>query len=183
MNVAPLPPGWRVRPVAQEDRSWIEALLIRRWGSTALVSRGRIHDGARLPGFVVVRREHEAAHEPPRNSPQDAIGTIVGLATYRLQDAECELVSLDSLSEGRGVGTVLIEAVRDVARAAGCRRLWLVTTNDNLPAQRFYAHRGLRLAQVHRGAVAESRRLKPGIPAIGLGGVPIEDELEYEMIL
>ena len=38
----------------------------------------------------------------------------------------------------------------------------------------------MRLVAIHRNALAESRRLKPEIPLIGLGGRPIEDELEYE---
>jgi hypothetical protein len=41
----------------------------------------------------------------------------------------------------------------------------------------------MRLAAVHRGAIAESRRLKPEIPLRGVGGHPIDDEIEFEWLL
>jgi hypothetical protein len=66
------------------------------------------------------------------------------------------------------------------ARAAGRTRVWLITTNDNLDALRFYQRRGFTLAALHRGAVARSRRLKPTIPEVGAHGIPIRDELELE---
>ena len=70
------------------------------------------------------------------------------------------------------------------ARERRCGRLWLVTTNDNGPAIQFYRNRGMRLAAVHHGAVDAARRdLKPEIPLHGVGGVPIHDEVEFEIVL
>jgi ribosomal protein S18 acetylase RimI-like enzyme len=63
---------------------------------------------------------------------------------------------------------------------AGCRRVWLITTNDNLEALGFYQKRGFVLAALHRNAMAETRRFKPNIPLIGMGGIPLRDELELE---
>jgi hypothetical protein len=57
------------------------------------------------------------------------------------------------------------------------------TTNDNEPAITFYSRSGLHLAAVHRGAIAESRKLKPEISQFGVGGRPIEDEIEFELLL
>jgi hypothetical protein len=65
----------------------------------------------------------------------------------------------------------------------GCRRLWLITTNDNEPAMTFYSRWGMHLVTVHRGAIAESRKLKPEISHFGVGGRPIEDEIEFELLL
>ena len=104
-------------------------------------------------------------------------------AVDRIANDECELISLDSLVEGIGVGTRLIEAVRGAAVSAGCRRLWLITTNDNTVALRFYQKRGFELATVHRNALDASRRLKPSIPRIGIDGIPLRDEIELEMRL
>ena len=70
-----------------------------------------------------------------------------------LDEGECEIVTIDSLAEGRGVGSALVAAVIDAARRAECRRVWLVTTNDNLPAIRFYQKRGFVLAALRRDAV------------------------------
>ena len=67
-------------------------------------------------------------------------------------------------------------------RPSGARRLWLITTNDNVDALRFYQRRGFRLVRVHAGAVDRSRAaLKPGIPEAGDHGIPLRDELELEM--
>ncbi|MBK9123270.1 MAG: GNAT family N-acetyltransferase, partial [Chloroflexi bacterium] len=65
----------------------------------------------------------------------------------------------------------------------GIHRLWLITTNDNLDALRFYQKRGWHLVAVHRDALNESRRLKPQIPIIGMDGIPLRDEIELEMTL
>jgi len=107
----------------------------------------------------------------------------VGLITYRIEGPECEVLSLDSLSEGIGIGTALLESALRAAGAAGCRRFWLITTNDNLRAVRFYQRRGFSLAALHRDALVVSRKLKPCIPPIGLDGIPLRDEIEMEILL
>ena len=101
-----------------------------------------------------------------------------------MEGDECELVVLEAFEKGRGIGTALLDATTDVARKAGCRRLWLVTTNDNLDALRFYQRRGLRLVRLWVDAVTEARlKLKPEIPLVGDHGIAIRDELEFELIL
>jgi RimJ/RimL family protein N-acetyltransferase len=70
-----------------------------------------------------------------------------------------------------------------LAEQAACQRIWLITTNDNMPALRFYQKRGFRLVAVHQNALDYSRTLKPEIPLIGLEGIPLRDEIELEIIL
>ncbi len=82
-------------------------------------------------------------------------------------------------SKGIGAGTALIEQIKATAAAAGCYRIWVITTNDNLAAIRFYQKRGFTLVAVYQTALAESRRLKPGIPMFGLDGIPLRDEIEF----
>jgi ribosomal protein S18 acetylase RimI-like enzyme len=153
-----------IRPLGPADRAWLTAFVTDRWGSEIMVARGRVIRPKEHPGFVA---------EDGRQR--------LGLVTYRIGDGECEIVTIDSVVEGRGVGTALIDAVTAQARAAGCRRVWLITTNDNLNALRFYQGRGFRLVAVHSGAVEASRRLKPEIPEVGYFGIPIRDELELEL--
>ena len=83
----------------------------------------------------------------------------------------------------QGIGRRLLEAAEEVGRGLGCRRLWLVTTNDNRPALAFYQAVGWRQCAIHRGAITESRRLKPQIPRTGHAGIPIEDEIEFERLI
>lgn len=156
----------RVRLAAPDDREWIRLVLRHRWNGPRIVTRGVVHDADRLPALIA-----------------EANGERIGLATFRLAPPECELITLDSMLPARGVGSALLERVADAAREAGCLRLWLVTTNDNLPALRFYQKRGFALAGLHRGALDESRRLKPTIPLIGRDGIPLRDELELERAL
>jgi GNAT superfamily N-acetyltransferase len=93
------------------------------------------------------------------------------------------LTSLNAVAAGKGVGSALLAAVENAVRAAGACRLWLITTNDNVDALRFYQRRGFRLTRLHAGAVDEARRLKPTIPAIGEYGIPIHDEIVLEKAL
>ena len=97
---------------------------------------------------------------------------------------ECEIHTLHTVRQWQGAGSVLIAAVRETAARRGCRRLWLVTTNDNVDALRFYQRRGFRLAALRPGAVDDARRnLKPEIAAVGEYGIVLRDELELELEL
>jgi GNAT superfamily N-acetyltransferase len=148
------------------DRDWARSFLLQHFRSTRVVSRGVMHQADELPGFIATFRGERSA-----------------LLTYFVTNDELEVVSLHSAITGRGLGSRLLAAARDHARELQCRRLWLITTNDNEAAISFYSHWGMQLAAVHRGAIAESRKLKPEISFFGIGGCPIEDEVEFELLL
>lgn len=131
-----------------------------------MVNRGKTHIVSALPGFIAA-----------------VDGDVAGLLTYHLDGAACEVVTLNSWREGAGVGSALIDAAVEAARAVGCTRVWLLTTNDNLHALRFYQRRGFRLAALYPDALSEARRTKPSIPVTGHHGIPIRDEIELEMPL
>ncbi len=159
-------PSLDVLPASVDDSSWVKDTLNTRWGSTKVVSRGRVHQADQLPGYIAWKRE-----EP------------VGLITYHIAGSQCEIVTIDSLQEGLGIGTSLITAVKEAAVLAGCQRLWLITTNDNTSALTFYQKFGFLLAALHRDAINEARKLKPGIPHHGHAGIAIRDEIELEFWL
>lgn len=108
---------------------------------------------------------------------------LVALVTYHLSDDGCEIVTLASDRPSKGLGSRLLEDVAAVAKSKGLRRVWLITTNDNTDALRFYQKRGFSLAALHRGAVDRSRRIKPEISLRGNDGIPIRDEIELELLL
>jgi ribosomal protein S18 acetylase RimI-like enzyme len=155
-----------IRQPQGAERAWIERFLSGAWGSTTVVSRGVAHDASQLPALLAIDGDE-----------------VLGLATFRLADGECELITLDALREGQGIGSALLAAVSQEAGRRGCSRLWLITSNDNVNAIRFYQRRGMRLVAVHRGAIDEARQIKPSIPLIGEHGIPIHDELEFELSL
>ena len=136
------------------------------WAGPVIVTQGKVHRADALPGFAAVED-----------------GKRVGLITYRIDGKECEIVTMNSLAEGKGAGTALLEAVKVAAARAGCWRLWLITTNDNTRALRFYQKHGFSLVAVHRNAIDISRQLKPEIPLTGNDGIPIKDEIEMELLL
>jgi GNAT superfamily N-acetyltransferase len=111
-------------------------------------------------------------------------GRLIGVLTYVVRGGDCEVLTLHADERRNGVGSALIADVKQIARRAGCNRLWLITTNDNVDALRFYQRRGFRLAALHPGAVDASRtRLKPEIAEVGDHGIPIRDELELEQAI
>jgi ribosomal protein S18 acetylase RimI-like enzyme len=154
-----------VRAVDETEREWLAGVLREAWGA-AVITRGRVVDATVLPAVVCLRG-----------------GRPVGVATYEPGGTDCELVTIDAFREHTGVGSALLAAVEEAARAHGCARLWLITTNDNLNALRFYQRRGMRIAAVHAGAIEESRRLKPTIPLTGQFGIETRDEIELEKAL
>ncbi len=159
-------PAITILPINTEDREWVSQFIFEHWGSNIVVSRGVIYYPQNLPGFVAMNDSKK-----------------VGLITYNITGTSCEIVTINSVRQFAGVGTALIEAVRDIAIKSGCKRLWLITTNDNLNALRFYQKRRFVLVAVHRNALELSRKLKPAISLNGNDGIPLRDEIELEMML
>jgi len=156
-----------VRPLAKDDRAWADEVEAESWSEPVVARLGELIDPTRLPGFIALLD-----------------GQRAGIASYAVRGDECELVTIRSLREGRGVGRALLDAVGNAAIEAGCTRLWLITTNDNVRALEIYQRWGLEIVAFHRHAVTEARRhLKPSIPKRGRHGIPIAHELELEMRL
>ena len=57
-------------------------------------------------------------------------------------------------------------------------RVFLTTTNDNLPALGLYQSLGFRIVRVRPDAVTRAREVKPQIPVTGYRGIPMRDELD-----
>ena len=89
-------------------------------------------------------------------------------------------MSLNAIEKGKGIGSALLDEIEKIAKEQRCRRIWLITTNDNIDALRFYQRRGYEIAFVHRHAIQESRKIKPQLPFVGKYGIPIRDEIEME---
>lgn len=155
-----------IREIKAPDRAWLARFANERWGAPFVVGHGIMYELSQLPGFIAEDQ-----------------GECVGIVTYQREGQACEVVSIDSLRPNRGIGTLLLNAVKDAALRASCTRLWLITTNDNLNALRFYQKWGMNLVAVHRNAIEQSRKLKPQIPLVGEYGIPLRDEIELEMLL
>lgn len=155
-----------IRLLGDADRARVADFIVQHWGAAIVVAHGVVYRPRDLPGLIALAGEE-----------------LVGLVTYHIEGDACEIVTLDSTRPSAGIGTALIDAVKELARQAGCTRLWLITTNDNLLALRFYQKRGFVLVALHRNAVEQSRKLKPEIPLVGDDDIPLRDEIELEMVL
>lgn len=105
----------------------------------------------------------------------------MGILTYRVDSSsKLEVVTLDALEQFKGIGSALMKAVEELAVQEGIATVYLITTNDNIDALRFYQRRGYRMVELHPGAVESSRLLKPAIPKFGSFGIEILDEIVLE---
>ncbi|MBC8426773.1 GNAT family N-acetyltransferase [bacterium] len=155
-----------VTTLSSSDRPWVRDRPELLFGGETVVSRDVVHQPSELPGFIAMEGSER-----------------IGLATFKITDGTCELVTLDALCQWCGVGTSLLEAVEAAARAEGCTKIWVITTNDNLDGLRFFQRRGYRITAVRVNGMEHIRQLKPGVPLVGQYGIPINDEIEMEKAL
>jgi N-acetylglutamate synthase-like GNAT family acetyltransferase len=155
-----------IRKIEDSDRGWLQRVLIESWGSARIVTRGTVHQADRLSGFLA-----------------EVDNQNVGVITWHVNERMLEIITLNVLRPREGIGRALVNAVIGEAESLKCSRVWVVTTNDNNQAVQFYQALGFKVISVHKGAVKESRKVKPEIPLIGIDGIPITDEIELEKIL
>ena len=149
--------------ISDKNKEQINNFLISHWYSTDMVVRGEVVDMTKLDGFAAYENED-----------------IIGLITYRIEGSECEIMSLDSLKENRGIGTVLLNKAIETASNFNCIKIKLITTNDNINAMRFYQKRGFDMMRIYRNALEKSRKIKPSIPITGNFGIQLKHEIEFE---
>lgn len=157
---------YKIQTIEDEDRLKILNIINYFWGEAFVVIHGQIFYPTQLLGFKAVHKDR-----------------IIGILHYLIQGDICEIITLASLTESQGIGKKLITTVEEIALNNHCERLQVTTTNDNLPALGFYQKQGFCLVQLQAGQVAESRKLKPTIPALGYRNIPIRDELILEKSL
>lgn len=155
-----------IRKIDQLDRKEIDEFIACQWLSLQMVVHGESIDLSTADGWYVYQDNE-----------------VIGLITYRVSDDEMEILSLDSLRENQGIGSALLNKAILEAQDNGISRITLITTNDNLPALRFYQKRGFDIVRFFYNAIEQSRRLKPEIPLLGMYGIPLKHEIELEMKL
>ena len=157
----------RISKIQDRDRLKISEFISDNWGSSFVVTKGRVLKPENLSGFISI----------------DNNNRIIGLITYNIENQNCEIVTLNSKIENIGLGTELVNRVIEVAQVNDCSRVWFITTNDNLKAIRYYQKRGFEWIEFHKNAVIELRRIKPEIPQLGFDEIPIRHEIEFEYLI
>jgi GNAT superfamily N-acetyltransferase len=155
---------FEIRPIT--DRVFLEELLRLRWSGGALMLRGRIVHPKDVEGLA-------AYHG----------GRLAGVATWLVEGPVMYLATLNNITDQRGVGIALLDAMMALGREKGSALLRVIVTNDNLYALGFYQRRGFRIIAVHPGAIDTIRTMLPSVPIVGANRIPIRDEIELEMAL
>ena len=156
----------KIRKATQKDKKWIKEFIAENWGSEKIVAHRRVFYPHNLPGFVAYRGKK-----------------ILGLTTYHIRNSNLEIVTMNATIQGKGIGTALLRATEVTAHRLKCKKIWLITTNDNVDALRFYQQKGFNIVAIRRNALKFSRKLKPEIPFIGNYGIPVRDEIELEKFI
>ncbi len=153
-------------PIDSACRAEVTAFLSEQWGGTEMIVRGERVDMTNPQGIRAMED-----------------GRMIGLITYRIQGSTAEMLSLNSLRKGQGIASALIERLVILVRNAGCARIVLVTTNDNLDALALYQKRGFDIIRLYRNTMDYVRQIKPAVPRIGENGIPLRHEIELERVL
>lgn len=159
-------PNIIIRKVIDSDRVWIKEFATREWAGDKIVSKGKIHYASKCSGFIALEKSKP-----------------VGLTTFIIENNALEIITLNAIKKGQGIGTKLLNRLMGYAKEKNIKRIWCITTNDNLPALSFYKKRGLRIFKVYPNAVEKSRQIKPEIPLVGYNNIPIRDEIELEYLI
>lgn len=151
-----------IEMINENNRERVSDFFSKHWGTTEMVLSSGVYHCDELDGYVY----------------KGTKGEIVGLVTYIRHNEEiCEVISLDSVDEGQGIGSSLMFVIEEKARGFGAKAVQLITTNDNLHALSFYQKRGYVLKSLYPNAVEIARTIKPSIPFVASNGIPIRDEL------
>jgi len=158
------PQTYEVRQVDETIREKLQPILDETWGSPYLAINGKLWDSRTMQGFAAVSGDK-----------------VLGYLLYEFHSGLCEIMVLESVAQNIGIATSLIEKIKQTAKSSGVSKIIVQTSNDNTHALRFYQRRGFTMREVRLGALDEARRLKPTIPLIGEEGIPLRDEIEFEI--
>ena len=153
--------------LTNEYKENVERIVVESWGALQIVSHRKLYDLRELPCLIAISDNQE----------------VLGYCYYRICNHECEIMVIESVRFNAGIGSALIEAAMKIAARENCKRLYLVTTNDNTNAFRFYQRRGFTICDFRLNEMDYARKLKPSIPLLGDNDIPLQHEIEFEFVL
>ncbi len=142
-----------IRKLNSNDLPRLKEFWTQYWGGEIMIIKGETIQYHEVEGFIY--------------------GDWIGVLTFLIRNDECEVTSFNSLEQGKGIGRALMDEMVREAKARNCKRIHLLTTNDNLNALKFYQKYGFEIERINRGAINESRKQKPSIPLVGMNGIPL----------
>ncbi len=156
----------KMRSATKDDSNWLQEIMEKEWGGLPLVIRGKKYYPHSLEGIIA---ENDKG--------------IAGFLFYEIQNHDCEIIVFEVFDKFKGAGTLMLDKLKETAKNKNCKRIYLMTTNDNLDAFRFYQRRGFNICGIHIDSVKVSRKIKPTIGMVGDHGIPVRDEIDLEFLL
>ncbi len=132
-----------IRPATPADLPALCDLLAQLFAQEAEFSPDRAAQQRGLaailadPGLGILLIAVEGGRVVAMVSLLYTVSTALGARVALLED-----MVVDAGARGRGLGSALLEHAIAHARASGCRRITLLTDDDNAAAQRFYGRHG-----------------------------------------
>lgn len=157
---------WTIRQIEASDSKLIKDLMDTHWGGEPLIIRGKKYFPSFLDGLLVFRRKK-----------------VIGFLIYEILENTMEIVVFEVFEKFKGIGSKLLEELKQIAIKKHCEKILVMTTNDNLDALRFYQKKGFCISKIHIDSIKESRKIKPAISDIGDYGIALRDEIDLEYFL
>jgi ribosomal protein S18 acetylase RimI-like enzyme len=150
--------------VSERERGVIRKLVRRFWGEEEQLAFDRKFAVAELPAYLAKVQAR-----------------VIGFISFSPTNDAILVVALGVLPGYQccGIGSRLIKKVEGEARKLRKSKLFVSTSNDDLPALGFYQSHGFQIYQVNPNVIAEKHEkiLR------GIGGLPVRDELRLQKIL
>jgi GNAT superfamily N-acetyltransferase len=153
--------------LTEDYKEETERIAAGSWGGVFVAAHHEVYDIRALPCYIALSEDKG----------------ILGYCYYCVDNESLEIMAVESLLPGSGIGTALIKACMEKAEEKNCARILVNTTNDNTHALRFYQRRGFTICAIRLNELDYLRTLKPTIPQIGDDGIPLQHEIELEIVL
>lgn len=134
----------QIRAITSDDSKWIKDIMGKSWGGLPLIIRGK-------------------KYYPTEGIVAENDSGVAGFIFFEIQKTDCEIVVFEIFDKFKGTGTIMLNKLYDLAKDKKCKRIYLMTTNDNLDALRFYQRRGFSICGIHLDSIKISRKMKPSI--------------------
>ncbi|MFC1659278.1 GNAT family N-acetyltransferase [Pseudomonadota bacterium] len=156
----------KIREVTPEDSPLIRHLMDKYWGGEPLMVHDKKFYPSKMEGLLAYKRNE-----------------VASFLIYEIRNKNCEIIVFEVFEKFHGLGTIMLKELKKVAKKKGCKRIYLMTTNDNLDALRFYQKRGFIICGIHLNTMEEARKKKPSIPELGDYDIPLRDEIDLELMI